>query len=189
MNNSNAPEHDEKTGSFAPRTSGADESARPQKKSHRPKIIAGALIAIIGTTLAWWRPWQNAQTESNAPRSFFFSAVNALNEEESGQGQGSAAEPPIEIRQAAERELAELKKLMPELEAVITPCVLTGHDVHLIDPTGRVLTHVMTDEEIPVSLSGVRELIAKLPPEAEPVILVRGKLLEAYSAQGEPLTP
>jgi len=190
MENSSAPEHDEKTGSFAPRTTGSDEATRPAKKNHRPKLVAATAVAVaIVAGLIWWRPWATSKAEASAPSEAFFAAVNALNEEESNQGQGSAAEPPIEIRLAAEREITAQQQKMPELEAIITPCVLTGHDVHLIDPSGRVLTHVMTDEEVPVSLSGVRELLARLPVESEPVVLIRGKLLEAYSAQGEPLTP
>ncbi len=169
---------------------GAGETTKKQKRQWNPRkvIPIGAGIGLaIGLFYAfWWMPHRENQLNPKHPTSFFFAAVNSLNEEEITNGQGTAAEPPIEKRLNAEREIKAAMKQFPDLQAIVAPCVLTGHDFHVIDPSGRILTHFLTDEDIPVPLTEVREFYEALPSEEEFVVLQRSGKLEAYTLEGEP---
>ena len=184
---SSTPEHDEKTGSFAPRTIGrAPAAPKPIVWWKRRSVVfASAVLAALAITVGirWFTP-TSSHTAMLLPR-YFFLAIDSLNQEETSNGQGAAAEPPIEKRLNAERAFQAVLKTFPDLKGVITPCVLTGHDLHLVDPTGRILTHIMSDEEVPPPYQGVRDLFSRLPAEGEHVVILRGNRLEAYDASGE----
>ena len=191
-NSSSSPEHDEKTGSFAPRTMGACETTQKQKRKlpMRKLAMGGAGLAVVlGLVYAfWWKPHREAQLNPKHPTSFFFAAVTSLNEEEVTNGQGTAAEPPLEKRVIAEREIKAALEKFPDIQAILAPCVLTGHDVHQIDPSGRILTHFLADEEIPAPMTAARDVFEKLPAEQEFIILIRGNSPKIYTLDGEPFT-
>lgn len=191
-NSSSSPEHDEKTGSFAPRTMGANETTKKAKRQIPwRKIAPGGVVVIIALVLTyifWWKPHREAQLNPKHPTSFFFAAVTSLNEEEVTNGQGTAAEPPLEKRVIAEREIKAALEKFPDIQAILAPCVLTGHDVHQIDPSGRILTHFLTDEEIPAPMTAARDVFEKLPAEQEFIILIRGNAPQVYTLDGEPFT-
>lgn len=149
---------------------------------------AGAVVALGLAYVFWWMPMQEAKLHPKHPTSFFFAAIGALNEEEVTNGQGTAAEPPIEKRLTAEREIKAALQRFPDIQAILAPCVLTGHDVHQIDPTGRILTHFLADEAIPAPMSEARDVFEKLPEEQEFVILIRNNVANVYTAEGEPFS-
>jgi hypothetical protein len=190
---SSSPEHDEKTGSFAPRTMGANETTKKAKRQIPWRKLApgGAVVTIILvlTYVFWWAPRRESQLNPQHPTSFFFAAVSSLNEEEVTNGQGTAAEPPLEKRVVAEREIKAALERFPDIQAIVAPCVLTGHDVHVVDPSGRILTHFMADEDIPAPMSEVRDAFEKLPGEEEFIILIRNKKPVAYTLEGELFVP
>jgi len=190
---SSSPEHDEKTGSFAPRSMGANETTKKAKRQipWRKIALAGtaALVILALTYVYWWAPRRDRQLNPKHPTSFFFAAVSSRNEEEVMNGQGTAAEPPLEKRVVAEREIKAALEKFPDIQTIVAPCVLTGHDVHVIDPSGRILTHFLADEDIPAPMNEVRDTFEKLPGEEEFIILIRNQKPVVYTLKGELFTP
>lgn len=171
---------------------GAGETTQKQKRKipwRKLAPVAAGSAVVLGLTYAfWWKPRQEALLNPKHPTSYFFAAVTSLNEEEVTNGQGTAAEPPLEKRVVAEREIKAALGKFPDIQAILAPCVLTGHDVHRIDPSGRILTHFLTDEEIPAPMTAARDVFEKLPPEQEFIILIRGNGPVVYTLEGEPYT-
>ncbi len=189
-NTGKAPEHDEKTGSFAPRTSGAPT---PQKKSFRlTKLhLAGALcggivlFAILYPTVIL--PWQETKRLKLHPPRALFAMIDELNSQEEIQGQGAALEPDIDKRDALARAMSEMQQRFPAVRAVVTPCVLDLHDMHLIDPSGRVLRHIMLDEDLEQGLRTARDTLPKIDPELRPTVLIENEGIRVYDRLGNQL--
>lgn len=184
-----SPEHDEKTGSFAPRTAGT-QPQRPEKKSWRPTKLTLALMAaglLVVLILLWqfvYLPRQEKERNRLHPAREVFALSLDLNLEEELHGLGSAAEPPIEKRLMVEQVMKKMYKKFPDIKAVVTRCILSQHDIHLIDPTGRILTHFMENEDVPTEYAEARQIFQTLPYEENYVLIVKNDKTLIYDAQG-----
>ncbi|MBY0516327.1 MAG: hypothetical protein K2P81_05430 [Bacteriovoracaceae bacterium] len=187
---SSAPEHDEKTGSFAPRTSGQQEEPR-KPKSFKPskKTLTIILAFICVTGLLVWKFWYLPKLENdrnnNYPARELFAQIERINEIETLEGQGAAAEPLLEMRLALEGQIKKSQSRFPNLNTIITPCVLSEHDFHLIDSTGRILTHFMIEEEMPEDLADFRDWYGLQKFQSPPVILKMAHEYLAFNSQGD----
>jgi hypothetical protein len=188
-----SPEHDEKTGSFAPRTAGGAPQ-RPEQRSFKPTrrtlgIMGGIFLAVIILGFKFvYLPYQEEERNKLHPTRALIAQVLQLNLEEETQGMGSAAEPPQEVRKATEAAMSNLMKRFPDVQGVLTRCVLTHHDIHLIDQTGRILEHFPIDEEVPAHLVETRELLSALTFEENFVAVVRNNITTIYNSHGDVVT-
>ncbi|MFP5492591.1 MAG: hypothetical protein ACLGG0_13890 [Bacteriovoracia bacterium] len=185
-----SPEHDEKTGSFAPRTAGVAPQ-RPEKRSFKPSrrtlgLLAGIFLCAMALSFKFiYLPHLEEERNKLHPTRTLIAQVLQLSLEEETQGMGSAAEPPQEIRKATEALMTKMMKRFPDVQGVFTRCVLTNHDIHLIDPTGRILEHFPIDEEVPAHFQETRQLLSTLSFEENFVAVVRNNQTTIYDSNGD----
>jgi hypothetical protein len=108
------PEHDEKTGSFAPRTAGnayaEQENAKKNKKSPWPKIIALGVLLTAGGFYGWNRYLDYVQTSSTLVTADLLQQVRSLTAAEEEHGHAAALEPDVELRDRARSAIERFKK-------------------------------------------------------------------------------
>lgn len=188
-NSSSAPEHDEKSGSFAPRTSGAKPQAPKPRFTLTPKLVSlvAVLLVVVANAVYFFviTPMKEEARAKLHPSRLFIAQILMLNNEEVMHGRGAAAEPPQTHRLVTEKLIQDELKKFPNLTAILSRCVLNLHDMHEIDPTGRILKHYMLDDELAPELEAARQKLQTLPMEENFVLVIRGGELSSYNAQGD----
>ncbi len=126
------PEHDEKTGSFAPRTAGSayyeQENAKKNKKS--PLLAVGLAVLLLGAGgfFGWTKYQTHLQTTASLVTPELVESVLELAEAEEEHGHAAALEPDVETRDRAQAAIARLKTAQGHLVALsqkLPPAPLT----------------------------------------------------------------
>jgi hypothetical protein len=116
------PEHDEKTGSFAPRTAGSayyeQEKAKKSKKSPLLAVGLALLLSAAGGFFGWTKYQTHLQTTVSLVTSELVESVLDLAEAEEEHGHAAALEPDVETRDRAQASIARLKKAQGRLVAL-----------------------------------------------------------------------
>lgn len=106
------PEHDEKTGSFAPRTAGTafyeQENAKKNKKSPWLLTAVAALLIGAGGFVGWSKYQTHLKTTATLVTPELVESVLELAEAEEEHGHAAALEPDVETRERAEAAIARL---------------------------------------------------------------------------------
>lgn len=146
-----SPEHDEKSGSFAPRTSG--QAYFPQegkkKKSKAPLWAAGVFIAAIAVgSVFGWQKYQQAQLASTSMvTQDLIASVVGINHEEEEHGHAAAAEPSVDKRDRARLAVERLKIGQTQLVAAAQqqPVPQTPVNVRLEESQATILQLAVAD--------------------------------------------
>lgn len=156
------PEHDEKTGSFAPRTAGAayyeQENAKKNKKSPWLVVTLAALLLGAGGFFGWAKYQTHLQTTATLVTPELVESVLELAEAEEEHGHAAALEPDVETRDRAEAAIRRLKTAQGQLVALsqkLPPAALTQGAVESSQKTILAYAEANPDKAMQASQLGL----------------------------------
>ena len=168
-----------------------------KKKSSSTNLIAGLVLLVsLGAGLYHVTDYSKNNTAITQDRTLETSheiakSFLAISDTESERDSNAHAIDTEGTSKAQKKVKDVTKKVVEHLEensgteGILSKCHIHGHDVHFIDRSGMILSHVREGEGLPDNFERAREIIMLNKDKSDLAIVVKKENLEIYNQFGE----